>query len=289
MKRRTTTAAALVTVGVLLLAGVLRAHDMFLKLESYFLPPNSDVAVQLLNGTFEQSQNAIARDRMTDVSVVGPTSDDVRHPPTSRWRDSIEVSEGDTTGMSILDTRTGGAGTYVMGVSTRERTFTLSGEDFDAYLEHDGVLDVLDARREAGETGTETTETYSKHVKAIVQVGEARSEAYTKRLGYPSEMVPLENPYALSVGDTLGVRFLFEGQPVENQIVYASHEGYHGHDESGGHREAVQTRTDAEGVARIPLDHAGRWYVRLIHMVPVPDDPEVDYESNWATLTFQIR
>lgn len=289
MRRRATTTAVLVIVGILTLTGILGAHDMFLKLESYFLSPNSDVAVQLLNGTFERSENAIARDRMTDVSVVGPTPSDVRHPSGSQWRDSVAVTGGDTTAMSILDTRTGDAGTYVVGVSTRERTFTLSGEDFDTYLEHDGVLDVLEARREAGEMGTETTETYSKHVKAVVQVGEARSEAYTGRLGYPSELVPLQNPYRLAVGDTLELLFLFEGEPVADQIVYASHEGYHGHDESGGHREAVQTRTDADGIARIPLDQAGRWYARLIHMVPVPDDPDVDYESNWATLTFEIR
>lgn len=281
--RRRTTATALVAVGILALVGVLQAHDMFLKLESYFLPADASVSVHLLNGTFDQSENAIARDRMTDVSVVGPGSEDVTHPPTSRWTDSANAA--------VLRTETGDPGTYVVGVSTAERTFTLSGEDFDGYLEHDGVLDVLEARREAGETGTETTETYSKHVKAVVQVGEARSEAFAKRLGYPVELVPLQNPYELSVGDTLELLFLSEGRPVGDQIVYAGYEGYEAGAGAGAgeHRDPVQTRTDDAGVARIPLDRAGKWYARLIHMVSVPDDPEVDYESNWATVSFEIR
>ncbi|MFW6192739.1 MAG: DUF4198 domain-containing protein [Gemmatimonadota bacterium] len=279
--RRRTTAAALAAVGVLALVGVLQAHDMFLKLESYFLPSDATVSVQLLNGTFEQSENAIARDRMTDVSVVGPGSDDVSHPSTSRWTDSANAA--------VLRTETGDPGTYVVGVSTAERTFTLSGEDFDGYLEHDGVLDVLEARREAGEMGTETTETYSKHVKAVVQVGEARSEAYAKRLGYPVELVPLQNPYDLSAGDTLELRFLSEGRPVSDQIVYAGYEGYEAGAGAGEHRDPVQTRTDDGGIARIPLERAGKWYVRVIHMVRVPDDPEVDYESNWATVSFEMR
>ena len=48
------------------------------------------------------------------------------------------------------------------------------------------------------------------------------------------------------------------------------------------------TLTDAEGVMLFELTHAGRWYLRLIHMVEV-DEEGVDYESNWATLTFEVN
>ena len=47
-------------------------------------------------------------------------------------------------------------------------------------------------------------------------------------------------------------------------------------------------RTDADGVARFVLDSPGKWYVKFINMVPV-SAPDLDYESKWATLTFQIR
>jgi hypothetical protein len=46
-------------------------------------------------------------------------------------------------------------------------------------------------------------------------------------------------------------------------------------------------RTDGEGVAQVEVTHSGRWYVRLIRMLP-SDDEGVDYESNWATLTFEV-
>ena len=70
--------------------------------------------------------------------------------------------------------------------------------------------------------------------------------------------------------------------------MYASYEHYHQHD-AQGHVEAVTTRTDSYGVATIPLSGAGRWFVRTIHMVETMSEPDVDYESNWATLTFEIR
>jgi hypothetical protein len=252
---------------------------MFLKLSSYFLAPNNEATVALINGTFAQSENVITRDRMLDVSVVDGTGA-VQHPDTSQWRD-----EGNR---ALLDFTTGAAGTYVLGVSTAPRMIDLSAEDFNEYLRHDGVLDVLAVREENGMLDESARERYSKHVKAIVQVGETRSDSYSYRLGYPIEIVPQQNPYELAAGDALEVLVLCDGEPVANQVVYASYEGYHAHGGDGEHREAVQTRTDGTGLARIPLDHSGRWYVRLIHMVPV-DGPEVDYESNWATLTFEVQ
>ena len=126
-------------------------------------------------------------------------------------------------------------------------------------------------------------------MKALVQVGDARSGDWAHELGYPVEFMPLSNPYELGRGDELRVRFLRAGQPVADQLVYANHEDHHGHDEAGEHVEAVTTRTNADGVATIPLSGTGRWYVRTIHMVETTDEVGVDYESNWATLTFQVR
>lgn len=261
-------------------AAALSGHDLFLKLESYLLEPRAPASVALLNGTFGESAAALDRDRMTDVSVVGP-GEERRHPPASRWRDSAETA--------VLDFRTGASGTYVVGVSTRPRTFTLEGEEFDRYLRHDGVLDVLAARRRAGRLGTPATETYSKHVKAVVQVGTRRTDAHRRRLGYPVELVPLRNPYALTVGDTLPLRFLRHGEAVADQIVWASWEGWEPPEGGDAPREPVRVRTGEDGVARIPLRRPGRWYARLIHMVRAEDDPDVDYVSEWATITWEVR
>ncbi len=283
--RRTLIALAALT---LVIVATARAHTMFLKLESFYLAPNSKAVVQLINGDFDKSENPITRDRMLDVSIVGPAG--VEHPPASAWKDSaVYRSHPDSLDTSLLTFRTKGPGTYVVAVSTAARTFTLSAEDFNAYLVHDGVTDALEARQKAGKMGEEATERYSKHVKAIVQVGDARSNHWSHEMGYPAEFVPLQNPYELSVGGDLRVRFLRAGKPVPNQIVYANHEHNHAHDDQGNHVEAVTTRTDSNGVATIPLSSGGRWYVRAIHMAETPSDPDLDYESSWATLTFEIR
>ncbi|MFQ5628932.1 MAG: DUF4198 domain-containing protein [bacterium] len=273
-------AKALFTVlFILTCVAVLSAHDMFLKLTSFLLAPNANVSMALYNGTFEKSENFITRDRMLDVSIVGPGSERV-HPDTSQWRNA-----GATT---MLDFKTGDSGTYVVGVSTKARMIALSAKDFNEYLIHDGLLDVLEARKKNNELEKDARELYSKHVKAIIQVGDKRSDGYKANLGYPIEIIPLQNPYTLKAGEDLAVQVLRDGKPVAKQLVYGSYAGYHGHDDEGDHVEAVKIRTDEAGIAKIKLEKSGQWYIRLIHMV-ASDKNDVDYESNWATLTFEVN
>lgn len=258
-----------------LLAGsvsLLLAHDLFIKLDTYFLEPNTEIRVPVINGTFETSENAIAPERVIDISLVTPS-----------WHDRLDTTawhaRGDTT---FVDIRTHEPGTYVLGASTRPNMIQLTGEEFNQYLEHDGIPDVLEARRRNNELDKGARERYHKHVKAIFQVGDRLTRNFGAVLGYPAELVPLDNPYELRVGSTLRVRCLVDGEPVDNQLVIA-----------GGEREGKafderSTRSDADGVATITIRSAGKWYVKFINMTPSPDE-DVDYESKWATLTFEVK
>ena len=268
MKFRIAMVLGLVLGGV----SVLCAHDLFLKLDSYFLAPDTSVRITVLNGTFTRSEGALVADRITDISMVGP--DGITQLDVTEW--SVE---GDS---SFLRLETGDPGTYVVGVATRARNMDLEADAFNAYLEGDGIIDVLDARRRGNELGKAVTERYSKHVKAVFQVGASRSSAFDTPLGYPAEIVPLQNPYSLSVGSELSVRCLVDGRPVANQAVIAG--GVH----QGAAIEERMVRTDQYGVARITLDSPGKWYVKFVNMVEVAHDG-LDYESKWATLTFEIR
>lgn len=261
-----------------LVAASARAHDMFLVIEDHAVAAHSRVTVSLYNGTFDKSENVITRDRMLDVTVVDARGEKT-HPESDRWREA-----GDVT---LLDLDTAAPGTYVVGVSTAARTIALTAEEFAEYLRHDGVLDVLAARERDGRAGEAARERYSKHVKTLLTVGGASSGSWATRLGYPIEIVPLADPAAVAPGASLELLVLHDGVPAADQLVYASHAGHHAHGDDGSHREAVSARTDASGKVTIPISRPGRWYVRLIRMLEV-DEPEIDYESNWATLTFQV-
>jgi hypothetical protein len=259
---------------LLLVASLAWAHDLFLKLDTYFVEPHARIRIAVLNGTFAKSEGFVAPERIADISAVSPGGR-IRLAAATAW------SRGpDST--SLLGLELGDAGTYVVGVSTRPRELALRAEDFNAYLEEDGIPDVLEARRRDSELGKGARERYSKHVKAVFQVGEARSDGFGAVLGYPAEIVPLDNPYAIARGAPLRVRCLVDGRPVVNQTVLW------GGERGGAVLAQRSTRTDADGVAQVTPDAAGRWYVKFVHMVRATE-PGLDYESKWATLTFEMR
>lgn len=249
------------------------AHDLFLKLDTYFLKPGTRATVKLLNGTFQTSDGIVRRERLRDARVVLPGGDVVR-PSAEQWRDEAQTT--------MLDIETKGAGTYVVGVSTAPREIELRAKDFNEYLAHDGLPDTLAERRRRGELNKDVRERYSKHVRAILQVGDERTDDYKTLLGYPVEIVPVSNPYALRPGQVLEVLFLKGGKPVADQFMLA------GYELNGRLSREISARTDRNGVARFRLRSRGKWYVKTIHMTRV-SEPHLDYESKWATLTFELR
>ncbi|MEO5580730.1 MAG: DUF4198 domain-containing protein, partial [Gemmatimonadaceae bacterium] len=229
---------------------------------------------RVLNGTFSKSENSVARARLLDLSVVGPAG--TTHPDTTAWS-----ATGDT---SVFTVTTGATGTYVVGASLRPSQITLKAKEFNEYLASDGIPDILAARRRSGELGKDASERYAKHVKALIQVGTERTPGFDTVLGYPAELIPLNNPYLSRPGGWMRVRAIVDGRPKANQLVVSG-----GRPSHGGRLPVRSVRTDADGIARIRITDRGQWYVKFIHMAPVTGDPALDYESKWATLTFQVR
>ena len=258
-------------------ATLLAAHDLFLKPGAFFVAPGSTAHLTAMNGTFTTSEGSVTADRLIDLAIVGPSGR--TRGETSAWTAPGKASK--------WDVKVGAAGTYVLGASLRPRLITMKGPAFNDYLKDDGLPDVLAARKAQGELAKPSTERYAKHIKALVQVGDARTSSYATVLGYPAELVPVENPYEVARGArVLHVKALVDGKPMADQVVLAG-----GRTPSGAAIAAQTARTDAQGVATIKLATPGVWYVKFIHMVKMPAVPKdsVDYESKWATLTFAVK
>lgn len=270
MTRRT-----LIATGALLLTAstTLVAHDLFIKMDAYHLPPDTPVVVPILNSTFLVSENSITPDRVADVSVV--VDGHRKRLGLDGWD-----AGGDTT---FLEMRTGEPGTYVLGVSTRPDQLGMSAADFNQYLALDGVGDVLKQRAVDRELDLDAWEEYSKHVKAVFQVGDRHSSGFDLVLGYPAELVPLANPYEMSVGGVMELRALVDGEPVSGQLVIAG-----GVTPDGDVIEEREARSGPEGSVSFRVDEPGRWYAKFINMQKT-DAPDLDYESKWATISWEIR
>ncbi|WP_439129211.1 DUF4198 domain-containing protein [Polaribacter sp.] len=281
------------------------SHDLYIKMETYFLEPNKEATLSLYNGTFENSENIITRDRMLDASIFAlgkRTAID-----SANWKDK------DST-ITQLNFKTGDAGTYVVGVSTKARNIKLAAKKFNSYLKSDGVFDMLKMRTNEGLLNQDAVENYQKHVKAIYQVGTVKSNDWSTVLGYPIEFVPQANPYEKHIGETLEILLLHEGKPLTNQLIFADyikskdshshsnkvleheHNGEkHSHENSNTdkehghtHTNGQQLRTNAKGMVSIKLHEDGIYYLRTIFMTRATDSDELTHRSKWATLTFEV-
>lgn len=171
------------------------------------------------------------------------------------------------------------SGTHVLVLDRRAVEITLDGPAFRAYLAEEGI-DVSLARRGIAVDFTRPArERYARHLKAIVegQDAERTRAVHGQRL----EIRPL-GPIP-ATGASLALRVVLDGQPLAHAVVFAETR-----DTQGLHRERLET--GADGRVEVALSRAGRWLVRLVHMQRCTRDcTQVDWESVWGALTFEVR
>jgi hypothetical protein len=252
---------------------VISSHELFLKSDSYFLQEGKPAVLYLFNGTFDSSENSITTDRITRARISGPDFDFFP-------KDSDYYEKGKATYLKFIP---GKRGTYVAGISTLPRMIELSAAEFKEYLEHEGLDHVIADRENKGVSGKPAQEKYSKHVKAILQVDQKRTDHYSTELGYPIEFIPLNNPYDLKVGDRAAFKLRVNGKPLPGQGVHISSR----HDGVDPFAKEIPGKTDEKGEFSFEITETGHWYVATIHMIESTEE-NVDYESNWATITFEI-
>lgn len=249
------------------------AQDLFLKLDSYFLKPESRAVVRVLEGTFQGTQDAVTLKQVSDITLHSP---DFSGPAVESI--SLDTNEKRT----VMGIQTLGPGTYLVGVSTISRLIDRKAADFNDYLRDGGLADTLAQRGKNNELGKDVRERNTQHVRAIFQVGDKLSDHYKRRLNFPVELIPQLNPYSLKVGQLIPVLCLVDGLPVRNQFVMA------GWESSDGKIHPLSARSGVDGIARFKLAGAGKWYVKMNQMKPLAD-PKLNYESKSATLTFEVR
>jgi uncharacterized GH25 family protein len=148
---------------------------------------------------------------------------------------------------------------------------------FEAYLREEGLTQIIAARQSAGRSTAPGRERFVRSAKALVQVGD-HHDGWDRPSGLRLEFIPQQDPFLVKVGESLSVNVRLDGQAISGLRVTAIAED----------GTTLETRTDEQGRAAIRLDRTGRWIFKAVHMLPVTDDPTVDWESLWASLTFQI-
>lgn len=184
---------------------------------------------------------------------------------------------------SVLQLTFPHAGTHVLAFDSAPSVITLTADKFHAYLHDEGLDAVIRQREQDGTAATPGRERYRRNAKTLLQVGQVgkSDRGYAARTGQRLDIVPLADPLTAAPGDTLGFRLLFDDKPLAGVLVKAWYR-------KNGQTLTIRVRSDAEGKVRLTLPYAGPWMVSTVHMIPATDGLDVDWDSFWGNLTFEI-
>lgn len=171
------------------------------------------------------------------------------------------------------------AGTHVLAFESRHSFSELDGPKFTEYAEKEGLTAILKDREKRKTEDKPGRELYSRRAKTLINVGGGEPGDVSAPVGHTLEIVPLKNPYALKAGEALTVRVLFNGAPLAGATI--------DFDDLTDQLDPLQSAvTDEEGDASFNIDGAGPFKLMTIWGVPLEDRRRADYETIFASLTF---
>jgi hypothetical protein len=247
-------------------------HDLWIVPGKYRLRLSEATRVFINNGdVFPESLTLLGEHRVSEVRSVSSAGE-------------LPVSAFRVDGKSLtFDFQSAAPGTHVIVLATRSRTVRMKGEDFEDYLAEEGLTAISDSRKELGETNKPAVERYTKWAKAVVEVGDESGDErlWAEPVGQPLEILPLDDPNGVRPGATLRLRVLLEGEPLAGVSVIGAR--------AAGPAREIRATTDAQGEVVVTVTSPGRWYLRALHVTRMEGDPEVDWQSYWSTLSFEVN
>ena len=149
---------------------------------------------------------------------------------------------------------------------------TLELPKFEQYLRDEGLDATIKVRAQRPQN-----ERFYRCAKSLIDAGGAPDGTIDTPLGFTLELVPHKKPRA---GQELPLTLLFHGKPAANVLVIAM--------SKTDPDNTVRARTDARGRVALRIPHGGFWLIKAVHMQPAPPDSGADWESWWASITFEL-
>jgi len=157
-------------------------------------------------------------------------------------------------------------GLAIIGYRSKANPLQLDAAKFAQFLKEEGLESIVAQPKPHREQ-------FFRFAKSIIGSG---SKGFDKPFGYRFEIIPETNP---SAATPLRVRLLFEGKPLAGALVTAMHR-----DDPNAR---LRIRSDKQGRVTLNLPKNGVWLIKSVQLVPAPAGSDVEWESLWASLTFE--
>lgn len=260
------------TVTVLLCAATAAVgHDMYIMPSTFFPAKGAAITAGFHVGdSFPESEVSGRIDRLKDGKLIWQGGE-------AAFRNLRAEGKRD-----VGDVVVGGTGELIATIQTLPSLIELEPKKFTDYLAEEGLTEIIEWRAAHGESGKPGKERYSKYAKSVLLSGAANGFA-KRAVGNVIEIIPEADPYTVKPGGSLPVQVLFRGKPAAGVQIESAWAG-----KSGG-KTTVIGRTGADGRLTVPVPSAGQWRIHTIKMERCAEPSVADWESFWASMTFEVR
>lgn len=248
------------------------AHDFWIEPSSFYPEASKRFTVGLRVGDHFKGEPVPRSDARTVRFVVaGPDGES-----------PIPGRNGDEPAGTCRLTR---PGVYTLGFQSNHAFVELEAAKFDEYLKEKGLDAILAQRRERRESDRKVREAYSRCAKALIRVNPdvaTDASAGGRTLGFPLELIEETDMTVAIPGAKANFRLRYDGKPLPGALVTATHREL-------GDEKKLSARTAADGLVTFQFDQPGVWLIAAVHMIRAPDGVGHEWESFWASLTFELR
>jgi uncharacterized GH25 family protein len=255
---------SLLFAAALTLAPLASAHDLWIEPSSFRPAVGQRVAVALRVGVNVVGEPVPRIPPLIDRFTLGDT------PLLGR-------SGADPAGSAVVAK----PGLQWIGYQSKAYPVTLEARKFEDYLKEEGLERVIAERKKKGQSAATGRERFYRCAKSLLEVPGANANPFSAPVGHTLELVPRQNPYSLKRGQALPLSLTYRGKPIANVLVVAMRKG--------APTRAIRARTDAKGHVSLRLDEPGFWLIKAVHMEAAPPNAGVEWESWWASLTFDLQ
>jgi uncharacterized GH25 family protein len=187
----------------------------------------------------------------------------------------VKAIDGDDPAFDVKFTRPGLS--VLVHERKAEEVIFATFDQYEVNLKYEGLEYVIAAHRARGLPLTSIREHYTRHAKALIQVGDT-TQGTDRAVGMTLELIALSNPYTLLPTALLPIQLLFKGKPVSNALVKAH---------SATNRQSpVLARTDAEGRVAFDITQRGDYLISAVYATEPEPTTKAEWISFWASLTF---
>ena len=172
-------------------------------------------------------------------------------------------------------------GTQLLAVRSNASYRTWGADQFNAYLEEEGLDEIAELRKAKNYTADSATEYYTRFAKVLVQVGERIDDTFKKKTGQCLEIILDKNPYLVKSGDYLQCLILYEGKPLPHTLVKVWNR-------LNRTTFLQNIYTEKDGTIKFPISAKGAWMVSTVKMIP-SEKPAAEWHSLWGSLVFGIE